>query len=349
MDLSHAEQIPFTDLQKPQIQTFYLPMHAVKKESSSTTKIRAVFDACMKSSSGTSLNDMLLVGPTVHPPLIDVLLRFRLHRIALTADISKMYRAVELADQDRDLHRYVWRHNPQEPLLDYRIARLTFGVSASAYAANMSVKKNALDLTLEYPQAAKVVEQSFYVDDCLTSADTVEEAVKLRMQFQDLLARGGFLLRKWSSSDPTVLQSVLNELKDSQAIFSISDSDHQYNKTLGIEWNTSTNQFRLTISDLHPVKVATKRFLVSDIAKTFDILGWFSTTIIKAKILLQQLWEEKVDWDDPVPPSIQDPWMQWRSELKLLMNKHIPCCHFKKDTRVKSVGFVMPRSEHTPP
>ena len=117
-------------------------MHAVKKKSSSTNKIRAVFDA-IKSSSGTSLNDMLLVGPTVHPPLIDVLLHFMLHRIALTADISKMCRAMELADWDHYL-----------PLLDYRMARLTFSVSASAYA---SVKQNALDLTLEYPQAAKVV------------------------------------------------------------------------------------------------------------------------------------------------------------------------------------------------
>ncbi len=71
-------------------------MHAVCKEQSTTTKIRAVFDASAKSSSGVSLNDMLLVGPTVHSTLIDVLLRFRFHRIALTADVSKMYRAIEL-------------------------------------------------------------------------------------------------------------------------------------------------------------------------------------------------------------------------------------------------------------
>ena len=95
-ELKHAEPVPAEDLNKPQHSVFYLPMHAVKKESSTTTKIRAVFDASAKSSSNISLNDILLVGPAVHSPLIDMLLRFRLHRIPLTADVSKMYRAIEL-------------------------------------------------------------------------------------------------------------------------------------------------------------------------------------------------------------------------------------------------------------
>ena len=107
-DLGHAEPVPTADLEKPEKDVFYLPMHAVNKESSTTTKIRAVFDASAKSSSGVSLNDLLLVGPTVHSSLIDVLLRFRLHRIAITTDVSKMYRAIQLAHQDRDLHRFVW-------------------------------------------------------------------------------------------------------------------------------------------------------------------------------------------------------------------------------------------------
>ena len=89
-ELRHAEPVPAVDLDKPQHSVFYLPMHAVKKESSTTTKLRAVFDASTKSTSNVSLNDILLVGPTVHSPLIDVLLRFRLHRIALTADVSKI-------------------------------------------------------------------------------------------------------------------------------------------------------------------------------------------------------------------------------------------------------------------
>lgn len=75
-ELGHAELVPIADLNKPSSQVFYLPMHAVQKESSTTTKVRAVFDASAKSTTSVSLNDTLLVGRTVHSPLVDVLLRF---------------------------------------------------------------------------------------------------------------------------------------------------------------------------------------------------------------------------------------------------------------------------------
>lgn len=130
--LSHAEKVPVLDLHKPVEQVFYLPMHAVRKESSTTTKVRAVFDASAKSSTGVSLNDVLLVGPTIHPSLVDVLLRYRFHRIALTADVSKMYRAIELTQSDKDLHRFIWRGTPEEPPQDYCMTRVTFGVSSSS-------------------------------------------------------------------------------------------------------------------------------------------------------------------------------------------------------------------------
>lgn len=84
-------------------------MHVVRKETSTTTRVHAVFNASAKSSTGVSLNDILLAGPTVQSPLIDVLLRFRFHRVALSTDVSRMYRVVALAESDRDLHRFVWR------------------------------------------------------------------------------------------------------------------------------------------------------------------------------------------------------------------------------------------------
>ena len=242
LDLGHAELVPPSDLEKPEHQVFYLPMHAVRKDSSTTTKIRAVFDASAKSSSGVSLNDTLLVGPTIHPPLVDVLLRFRLYRVTLIADVSKMYRAIELTESDKDLHRFVWRTTPGEMLQDYRMTRVTFGVSASSFAANMAIKENATDLAHKYPLAAKAVDNSFYVDDGLTGADSTEEAIKLQKQLHNLFSQGGFLLRKWNSNDPVVLQHVAPELKDSRTKHTITDVE-TYTKTLGIEWKSNSDHF----------------------------------------------------------------------------------------------------------
>lgn len=97
-DMDHAEPVPASDLKKPCSQVFHLPMQSVVKASSTTTKVRAVFDASARSASGVSLNarsasgvslnDQLLVGPTVHASLVDVLLRFHLHRITLATDVS---------------------------------------------------------------------------------------------------------------------------------------------------------------------------------------------------------------------------------------------------------------------
>ena len=73
-----------------------------------------------------------------------------------------------------------------------------------------------------------------------------------------------------------------------------------------------------------------------DVAKTFNVSGWFSPSTIKAKILLQRLWEQRVDWDDSVPSSIQEAWLHWRSELHLLSEKPIPRCYFDKSADIVS-------------
>ena len=90
-------------------------MHAVMKDSSTTTKLRVVFDGSAATTSGTSLNQSLLVGPTLQPTLSAILLKFRCYPVAINADISKMYREVLLHPADKDLHRFVWRASPEDP------------------------------------------------------------------------------------------------------------------------------------------------------------------------------------------------------------------------------------------
>ena len=129
-----------------------------------------------------------------------------------------MYRAVLLPVEQQDLHvhRFVWRRESSEPLVDYRMTRLTFGVSASSFVANMAMKRNALENAKTYPQAAREVLESFYVDDGLTGANCVKEAVQLQKQLYLLFSGAGFTLRKWKTNKPGVLAHVAAELKDKQ-------------------------------------------------------------------------------------------------------------------------------------
>ena len=216
------------------------------------------------------------------------------------------------------------------------MTRVTFGVSASSFAANMCIKQNAQDLALEYPQAAKAVEDCFYVDDCLTGADTLQDAIELRRQLQELFIQGDFILHKWHSSKLNVLKDLPDDIKDPHSMLISLDTD-TYTKTLCIEWNATSDHFRLTVTDLPHLHNLTKRALVSDIAKMFDVLGWFSPSIVKAKILLQCCWEQKLNWDDPLPSAIQDAWYNWHYELHLLAEKHIPRCYFDKSSQIASL------------
>ena len=249
----HAEEVPHQDLSKPPKEVYYHPMHHVFKQSSSTTKVRVVFDASAKSSTDVSLNNLLLVGPTVHSPLLDALLRFRLYRVTLIADVSSMYRAVRLCELDKDLHRFVW------------MTCVTFG---SPFAANMAVHK------------------SFYVDDCLSGADTISDATEMHTWLQNIFEKGGFVLHKWNSSERSVLDHISAELIDDQSVRLLTDPQ-QYTKTLGIQWNFCTDSLRLEVHKPNQQKEVTKCSLVSEIGKIFNVLGWFSPTIIiKAKMLL---------------------------------------------------------------
>ena len=333
-EMGHAEFVPEADLNKPCKDVFYLLMHAVV-ESSTTTKVRAVFDASAKSSTGVSLNDQLLVGPTIHSPLVDVLMRFCLHRIALTTDVSRMYRAVLLPKDERDLHRFVWRSQPDETLRDYRMTCVTFGVASSSFTANASVRQNAIDHADEFPLAAAAVCNSFYVNDGLTGADSLEGAVMLQGQLHGLFAQGGFLHRKWRSSEPAALRHP-PDLLDPQLTQTIHDSEG-FAKALGVEWSASLDCFRLTVTEFPDLETITKRALVSDIAKTYDVLGWFAPVIVKVKILLQRLWEAGLGWDDLVPSTIRETWEIWRSELPALSKTLIPRCYFPKDAHIASV------------
>ena len=127
------EDATVEDFRKPETDSYYLPMHGVVKEASTTTKLRVVFDASAKTSSGVSVNDKLLPGP---PQLTFLILAFRQHHIGMTSDISKMFREVGLHHTERDYHRYLVRGEKNGQSQDWKLSRLTFEVTSSPFLAS---------------------------------------------------------------------------------------------------------------------------------------------------------------------------------------------------------------------
>ena len=87
LELGHAKPVSSQDLLAPSSECYYMPVHSVYKETSTSTKVRAVFDASAPSATKVSLNDLLAVGPTIQPSLDQTLLRFRQYPIAISGDI----------------------------------------------------------------------------------------------------------------------------------------------------------------------------------------------------------------------------------------------------------------------
>ena len=144
INLGHMELIPNPSITSSK-NWYYLPHHAVLKDSSTTTKLRVVFDASAKSSGGCSLNDVLMVGPKTQHDLFSILLRLRMHPIALIADVEKMYRQIEVHPDDRDYQRIVWRNSPEDSIQDYRLTTVTYGTASAPFSATRCLKQLALD------------------------------------------------------------------------------------------------------------------------------------------------------------------------------------------------------------
>ena len=119
----------------------YVPHHAVITPDWKTTKVRIVYDASAKAKKGCkSLNECLYRGPVILEDLCGLLLRFRIYKVALTADIEKAFLQVGLQPADRDVTRFLWLKDPTKPLSKdnlqiYRFTRVPFGVISKSFSA----------------------------------------------------------------------------------------------------------------------------------------------------------------------------------------------------------------------
>ena len=85
----------------------YLPHHAVIRRDKKTSKVRIAYDASA-SENVLSLNTCLHTGPKFNQRIFDILLRFRMHKVALIADIEKAFLMITVDEKDRDVLRFFY-------------------------------------------------------------------------------------------------------------------------------------------------------------------------------------------------------------------------------------------------
>ncbi|XP_055714786.1 uncharacterized protein LOC129808906 [Phlebotomus papatasi] len=316
LSLAIVEIVPLNELESP---SFYLPHHCVIKEQSSSTKVRIVFNASAKSRSGLSLNDCLMVGPSIQPTLVSILLQFRYKPYAFTCDIVKMYLQVLIHPPHRDYQRFVWRDDSSQNLTHYRFRTVCFGVASSPFLATRVLHQIALDEELFNPLASKALRNNFYVDDCVFSANSIEEAQSTKQQLIASLRQAGMELSKFRSSFDADTQNDDSEKRELLR----SESG----KTLGVEWDNKADVFGFKLCQRDLVSQAvTKRNILSTVARIFDPIGLVGPVVVAAKIILQEAWLCKVNWDQQLPDILRDKWLKFVRSLPNIGNLQIPRC-----------------------
>ncbi|CAH2092373.1 unnamed protein product [Euphydryas editha] len=316
--LGHMELVQEPD--KRRDEAVYLPHHAVIREDKSTSKVRVVFDASCKNKNGISLNDTLMVGPTLQPDLRHVILNWRKYSVCVIADIVKMYRMVGVADEDCDFQRIVWRDRSEDPIKDYRLLTVTFGTAPAPYLAVRTLNQVAKDYKEKYPVAASKVKREFYMDDLLTGCGNVEEGKELVKEMDALLKEGGFVLQKWSTNNTELLKFMnQNREQEDNKIEEKKNKELETKldnivKILGLTWNSTRDEFQYSVK-LPPLSApVTKRKIISDVARLYDPLGWIAPCVIKAKIFIQRLWIAGTGWDEEPPEDILNDWYTYRKK-----------------------------------
>ncbi|GBL89694.1 hypothetical protein AVEN_104645-1 [Araneus ventricosus] len=264
---------------------YFLPYQGVLRPSSITTKLRVVFDASAKTTTGYSLNDLLCAGGVLQEYLFSILTRFRKHQYAPIADISKMFREIEINPSQRKYLKILWIEGPEENVKVFALKTVTYGTTSAPFLATRTLQQLAKDEKENFPIAPKVLLEDFYMDGCLAGASEINQFIALKKELGELLLPGGMTLHKWCSS-----ASSESDLYPFQLLRKIVNSENSRN----------------------------------DIARLFDPLGLLGPVISKVKTFLQRLWLLQIDCSQKLPSDTAHEWSSFIASLSYLKNIKIP-------------------------
>ncbi|XP_074029259.1 uncharacterized protein [Leptinotarsa decemlineata] len=291
-------------------------------------KLRIVFDASARSN-GVSLNDFLLTGPDLYNSLQNILLNFRIKKFAFTSDIKEMFLRIKVRKEDRISQRILYRGMERTKQPDiYEINVFFFDSTCGPCLAQEAKNSNAQDFSQYYPKAAEDIIDAHYMDDYLGGADTAEEAAEIINDVIYVHSKGNFEICNWIANDSNILKDVDDRLlADCKKKCDKNESSNE--RIVGIWWGPKNDTFTFKInfhkidkSLLDTGRKPSKREVLKVVMWIFDLLGFLANFIVQGKILLQDIWRSKIDWDDDISDNLYMKWTEWIDDQKIFITSN---------------------------
>ena len=325
---------PANDVLVPVGNVHYLPHREVVREDKNTTKVRVVYDASAKGP-GSSLKDCLHTGTSLNTLIFDILIRFRVYKVAMIADIEKAFLNIAISPEHRDYLRFFWVDDirSESPnIVTLRFARLVFGLTCSPAILNAVLHQHLTQYSTIDPSFVTKVLKSLDVDDLASGSDSTESALTLAKKIKTRLLEGGFNMRKWLSnskelmsvfeSDPQFSSESPHQQSESRS--PMTEEDQGYSKSsfdsqqldshprvLGQLWNPETDSlimiFCAALKNVE-TNVITKGSILSVAAKIYDPLGLISPVTLRFKQMFRELCKSKFDLDEPLNDEFCEEW-----------------------------------------
>ncbi|GFW91610.1 DUF1758 domain-containing protein [Trichonephila clavipes] len=260
---------------------FYLPHQAVFRQESLTTKMRIVFDASSHEDGRPSLNDCIWSGENLNPNIFHLIISFRLNTIAITADIERAFLQISLRDEDRDAVRFLFpdiRSNQTDPykFQVYRFKCVMFGVNVSPFLLSATIKHHIENYREQYPAATEMLDTCLYVDDVISGADDISQALKVSKDAETIMKNASMKLRKWNSNDQTLMRTWEREGLETHPRHPDDSSKIPSSKVLGIPWDVVHDYFTIDVKGLLQLdtsKPITKELCFNQLGKYTIQLG----------------------------------------------------------------------------
>ena len=333
VSLKHARKLTKAEIDAgPNGRTWYCPHHPVFNPNK-PGKCRVVFDLSAEYK-GVCLNDVLMRGPDLLTNLIGILLRFRQHRVAVVADVEKMFHQVRVRPSDGPAFRFIWRDpgSTQPPDIYQMDVHLFGAVSSPAVCSNALQRavKDSNDSETLLPQ----ITRHFYMDNWLVSFPAADEAISTAKRLTEALKIGGFPLTQWATSDDEVKSALIGQQQKETSLNMDLDAE-PIERTLGLVWDFHRDAFVLGAKAEADGK--TKRDIMKSIYSIFDPLGFLAPIVFQAKVLMQDIWRHKYDSDEKLPPGLTDRWARWAGSLPSLSGLILERCISPQRNNIASI------------